>query len=70
MQVNIREQIGQGIGFFAAFALALFVPAGTVAWPAGWIFLILFFGFYARAATLACAPQPGVAARAITSVAG
>ncbi|MEZ4678738.1 MAG: isoprenylcysteine carboxylmethyltransferase family protein [Caldilineaceae bacterium] len=47
MQVNIREQIGQGIGFFAAFALALFVPAGTVAWPAGWIFLILFFGFYA-----------------------
>ena len=29
-----------------AFALALFLPAGTLAWPAGWVFLLLFFGFY------------------------
>ncbi|HEY9152330.1 MAG TPA: isoprenylcysteine carboxylmethyltransferase family protein, partial [Anaerolineales bacterium] len=33
-------------GFFAMFALALFLPAGTLAWTAGWIFLLLFFGFY------------------------
>jgi len=29
---------------FLIFALALFLPAGTIAWPAGWIFLILVYG--------------------------
>lgn len=47
MQVLIKQQIGQGVVFFVLFALALFVPAGTLAWPSGWIFLVLFFGFYA-----------------------
>ena len=32
------------IGLFVVFALALFLPAGTVFWPAGWAFLILFIG--------------------------
>ncbi|QBD78876.1 isoprenylcysteine carboxylmethyltransferase family protein [Ktedonosporobacter rubrisoli] len=30
---------------FLLLALALFLPAGTLLWPAGWIFLILLFGF-------------------------
>ena len=30
---------------FVAFGLALFLAAGTVVWPAGWVFLVLFFGF-------------------------
>jgi protein-S-isoprenylcysteine O-methyltransferase Ste14 len=30
---------------FVAFALALFLPAGTPAWPAGWAFLALYFAF-------------------------
>jgi protein-S-isoprenylcysteine O-methyltransferase Ste14 len=30
---------------FLIMALALFLPAGTIAWPAGWIFLLLIFGF-------------------------
>jgi protein-S-isoprenylcysteine O-methyltransferase Ste14 len=30
---------------FLVTALALFLPAGTIAWPAGWIFLILLYGF-------------------------
>jgi protein-S-isoprenylcysteine O-methyltransferase Ste14 len=42
----IKQQIGQFVTFFALFALALFLPAGTLAWPAGWLFLALFFGFY------------------------
>jgi protein-S-isoprenylcysteine O-methyltransferase Ste14 len=46
MHVNVKQQISQFIGFFVAFALTLFLPAGTFAWPAGWIFLALFFGFY------------------------
>jgi protein-S-isoprenylcysteine O-methyltransferase Ste14 len=46
MHINIKQQIGQFAGFFVAFALALFLPAGTLAWRAGWIFLLLFFSFY------------------------
>jgi protein-S-isoprenylcysteine O-methyltransferase Ste14 len=38
--------VGQTIGFFAIFALALFLPASTLSWPAAWIFLLLFFGFF------------------------
>src|SRR5690606_15667039 len=30
---------------FVVFALALFLAAGTVVWPAGWAFLVLYFGF-------------------------
>ena len=30
---------------FVAFGLALFLAAGTVVWPAGWVFLVLVFGF-------------------------
>src|SRR5258708_2431554 len=46
MQVNVKQQVGQFVGYFVAFALALFLPAGTIAWLAGWIFLVLFFGFF------------------------
>jgi len=33
------------VGTFAVFALALFLGAGTVVWPAGWTFLVLFLAF-------------------------
>jgi protein-S-isoprenylcysteine O-methyltransferase Ste14 len=33
------------IAEFAAFAALLFVPAGTVLWLAGWVFMAIFFGF-------------------------
>jgi len=46
MKVNIKQQVAETIGFFVVFALALFLPAGTLAWRAGWVFLLLFFGFY------------------------
>ena len=45
MNVNVKMLVGQIVGLFVVFALALFIPAGTIAWPAGWIFLVLFFGF-------------------------
>ena len=34
-----------GAAMFCVFALALFLPAGTLDWPAGWVFLGLLFGF-------------------------
>ena len=33
------------IAEFAVFAALLFVSAGTVLWPAGWVFIGIFFGF-------------------------
>jgi hypothetical protein len=30
---------------FAVFTALLFVSAGTLLWPAGWAFIVLFFGF-------------------------
>jgi protein-S-isoprenylcysteine O-methyltransferase Ste14 len=45
MQVNVKSLVIQVAGVFMIFALALFIPAGTLAWLAGWIFLLLFFGF-------------------------
>jgi protein-S-isoprenylcysteine O-methyltransferase Ste14 len=43
--VDIMKLAVQIAGLFVAFALALFLPAGTLVWPAGWTFLVLFFGF-------------------------
>lgn len=34
-----------GAVMFGVFALALFLPAGTLGWLAGWTFLVLVFGF-------------------------
>jgi protein-S-isoprenylcysteine O-methyltransferase Ste14 len=45
MTVNRTLLTAQIVGMFVVFALALFLAAGTVAWPAGWAFLVLFFGF-------------------------
>jgi protein-S-isoprenylcysteine O-methyltransferase Ste14 len=45
MTVNLKLLTVQIIGMGVIFALALFLAAGTVLWPAGWAFLVLFFGF-------------------------
>ncbi len=45
MKVNLGLLVVQIVFLFAVFAGILFVAAGTVAWAAAWVFLILFFGF-------------------------
>lgn len=45
MAINVKLLAGQIVGMFLVFALALFLPAGTIAWVAGWAYLILLFGF-------------------------
>jgi protein-S-isoprenylcysteine O-methyltransferase Ste14 len=45
-KVNLNQFFGQFIVLLVLFGLALFLPAGTILWPAGWVFLILFFGFF------------------------
>lgn len=43
--VDVGRLVGQVAGMFVVFALTLFLSAGTLAWPAAWWFLILYFGF-------------------------
>ena len=43
---------------FAVIALALFVPAGTLNWPAGWMFLVLLTGFIIAVARLLARHNP------------
>jgi protein-S-isoprenylcysteine O-methyltransferase Ste14 len=45
MTVNIKVLVGQLVYLFLFFALPLFLSAGTIAWLAGWIYLVLFFSF-------------------------
>lgn len=46
MVINVKQLVGQSVGLFVVTALALFLPAGTLSWFAGWLFLGLFFGFF------------------------
>lgn len=45
MRVNFGQLAIRIAGTALVFVLALFVPAGTLDWPAGWAFLALFFSF-------------------------
>jgi hypothetical protein len=45
MKVSVGRLVVSIAGLAAALGVALFLPAGTVAWPAGWAFLGLFMGF-------------------------
>ncbi len=45
MRVNVGQLVAQMGGMAVVFAVTLFLPAGTLAWPAGWAFFVLFFGF-------------------------
>jgi protein-S-isoprenylcysteine O-methyltransferase Ste14 len=45
MRVNFGQLAIRIAGTAVVFTLALFVPAGTLDWPAGWAFLALFFAF-------------------------
>jgi protein-S-isoprenylcysteine O-methyltransferase Ste14 len=46
MRVNAQRVAAQCTGLFLALTLALFPAAGTLSWLAGWLYLLLFFGFY------------------------
>ena len=48
-EMNRKVLVARGalvlIAEFAVFAALLFVSAGTPLWPAGWVFMAIFFGF-------------------------
>jgi protein-S-isoprenylcysteine O-methyltransferase Ste14 len=45
MLVNLKVLIAQLVYLVLFFSLPLFLAAGTIAWLAGWIFLVFFIGF-------------------------
>src|SRR5215469_15681998 len=45
MTINIKVLVGQLAYLFLFFTLPLFLAAGTIAWLAGWIYVVLFFSF-------------------------
>ena len=45
MSVSARHLIGQIAATAVVFIFLLFVPAGTAAWPAAWVFLVMMFAF-------------------------
>jgi protein-S-isoprenylcysteine O-methyltransferase Ste14 len=45
MKVNVTELIIRLMLTAGAFGLLLFLPAGTIDWPAAWVYLVLVFGF-------------------------
>lgn len=45
MGVKIEQLAIRTIGTAVVFSVALFLPAGTLNWPAAWAFLALFFTF-------------------------
>ena len=44
MSVSVSKVVLQMLGLFIGFALLIFLPAGTLRWCAGWVFLAIFFG--------------------------
>jgi protein-S-isoprenylcysteine O-methyltransferase Ste14 len=55
-------------GLFVVFALILFLAAGTIAWLAGWAFLVLFFGFTVALSLWLLRHSPGLLTERMTGV--
>ena len=53
---------------FVAFGLALFLAAGTVVWPAGWVFLVLVFGFTVALSRWLFRHNPGLLTERMTGI--
>jgi len=66
VQVDLGKQVLEFVGFFIAFCLALFLPAGTTAWAAGWIFLALFCCFYVGVTAWLYRHSPGLMQERLT----
>ncbi len=67
MAINLKALTLGLAGLFVVFALALFVSAGTIFWPAGWAFLVLFFGANSALARWLYQHDPGLLQERMTA---
>ncbi len=68
MKFNLRMLTVEIVGTFVVFGLALFLAAGTVAWLAGWAFLVLFFGFTVALSRWLLRHNPGLLIERMTGI--
>src|SRR4029453_17727433 len=68
MTVSLKMLTAQIVGMFVVFALALFLAAGTIAGPAGWAFLVLFFGFTIALSRWLISHNPGLLTERMTGI--
>jgi len=68
MAVNVRQLAINVVTMAVVFMLTLFVPAGTLRWPAGWLFLLLFFFFTATLTMWLLRFNPGLLAERLTGI--
>ena len=68
MGVDRRLLAAQIAGEALVFGAVLFVAAGTMAWPAGWVFLGLFFSFVVVLSGWLLRHNPGLLAERMTGV--
>jgi protein-S-isoprenylcysteine O-methyltransferase Ste14 len=66
--VNLRLLTVSIVGMMLVFALTLLLPAGTIAWPAGWAFLLLFFSFVVAISLWLLHNNPGLLTERLTGV--
>src|ERR1700745_1841463 len=59
MTLAVKAHIWVVISFLV-LALPLFIPAGTIAWPAGWVCLILMLGWFLIGIWLLLKYNPGL----------
>jgi protein-S-isoprenylcysteine O-methyltransferase Ste14 len=68
MTVNLKLLTAEIVGLFVVVGLALFLAAGTVVWPAGWAFLVLFFGFTLALSRWLLRHNPGLLNERMTGI--
>ncbi len=68
MNINLKPVAARIGGLFVVFAVALFLPAGTIAWPAAWIFLVLFFGCVIAISVWLLGHNPGLLEERMTGL--
>jgi protein-S-isoprenylcysteine O-methyltransferase Ste14 len=68
MAADLKMLATQVGGMFLVIGIVMFVAAGTVAWPAGWLFLILFFAFTVAIGLWLLANNPQLLAERMTGM--
>jgi len=66
--VNIGLLVAQIAGMAVAYALVLFLAAGTAAWLAGWLYLVVFFTFVVSISLWLLRRNPSLLSERMTGV--
>lgn len=67
-KVDTRLLVVQIAGMFVVFAALMFFAAGTLSWPAGWTWLVLFFGFVIGLSFWLMRNNPGLLTERMTGI--